>query len=67
MTDAKMLLKLAEHYRQAKEGESSRSRYDQLETLERTYRVLAESAEVLGRSSWLEMKLGKPGIDRRRR
>jgi hypothetical protein len=65
MTDSKTLLKLAEHYRQAKNSVLDRTQPDQLEVLERSYRLLAESAEVLERSSWLEMKLGKPGVKRR--
>jgi hypothetical protein len=51
---------LAEHYGRAKSDTSDQKNYFQLEILERSYRVLADSAAVLEQSTMVRQKLGKP-------
>jgi hypothetical protein len=50
METAQRYRALAEHYRQAKRATKNKLARHQLETLERSYRVLAASAVVLERS-----------------
>ncbi|MGY3478715.1 hypothetical protein [Bradyrhizobium ottawaense] len=61
MTSVEHYTQLAEHYREAKlKAEDAFTRYH-LETLERSYCILAESEALLIKSVKLGHKLGKPG------
>ncbi|MHC2435321.1 hypothetical protein [Bradyrhizobium sp. USDA 4451] len=61
MTSVEHFIQLARHYSEAKlKAEDAFTRYH-LETLEKSYRTLAESEAVLKKSTKLSQKLGEPG------
>ena len=61
VTNAERYAQLAKQYGDARVKALDHFSRDQLETLERSYRILAESEAALQRSLKLAQRLGKPG------